>query len=181
LISPASKFPRKNSAANARNFNINENEQIFALLHLYAIGKIKTNIMREINSLSEDEQGKLKIRRATIEDLPALIEFAVKLIRQHQTYDSDRFTAVEPLKDKYAEFFPEQLENKQAVILVAALEKQIAGYAFLKIEEESFLDVRATTVWLHDIYIDKRRAGRTSAGNFLMPQSKRRVIWVPAV
>lgn len=64
--------------------------------------------MREIKSLpDEDEQRKLQIRRATIEDLPALIEFAVKLIRQHQIYDADRFTGFEPLEDKYAEFFPE--------------------------------------------------------------------------
>ena len=117
--------------------------------------------MREIKSLpDEDEQRKLQIREATIEDLPALVEFAVELIRQHQTYDTDRFVGFEPLADKYAEFFPEQLENKQVVILVAALEKQIAGYAFLKIEEESFLDVRAATVWLHDIYIDQTSRGK---------------------
>jgi GNAT superfamily N-acetyltransferase len=115
--------------------------------------------MLEIKSVSEDVLGKLQIRRATIEDLPALVNFAVKLIRQHQTYDADRFTAVEPLEDEYAKFFPEQLKNKQAVILVGALEKQITGYAFLKIEDESFLDVRAATVWLHDIYIDESARG----------------------
>lgn len=114
--------------------------------------------MREIKSSSRDEQRKFKIRRATFDDLPALVMLAVKLIRQHQIYDADRFTGFEPLEDKYAEFFSEHLKNKQAVILVAALEEQeeqINGYAFLKMEEESFLDVRAATLWLHDIYINE--------------------------
>lgn len=110
--------------------------------------------------MNDNANTRLKIRRATIEDLSALVEFAVKLIRQHQVYDADRFNAFEPLDKKYAEFFPEQLENKQAAILIAELEKQIVGYAFLKIEEESFLDVRTATVWLHDIYIDEAARGQ---------------------
>lgn len=116
--------------------------------------------MQKANSLTEDGRAKLRIRRATIADLSALVEFAVKLIRQHQAYDADRFNSFEPLDEKYAEFFPEQIENRQAVILVAELEKKIAGYAFLKIEKESFLDVRKTTVWLHDIYIDESARGQ---------------------
>jgi len=110
--------------------------------------------------LNDNANTRLTIRRATIEDLSALVEFAVKLIRQHQVYDADRFHGFEPLDKKYAEFFPEQLENKQTAILIAELEKQIAGYAFLKIEEESFLDVRTATVWLHDIYIDESARGQ---------------------
>ena len=115
--------------------------------------------MQEIQSITANGKSNLKIRRATIEDLPSLVGFAVKLIRQHQAYDADRFNGFEPLEAKYTEFFPEQINNQQAVILVAELEKKIAGYAFLKIEEESFLDVRTATVWLHDIYIDEAARG----------------------
>lgn len=83
--------------------------------------KNKTTLEKEL--LIDDKSAKLRIRRAAIEDLPAPVEFAVKLIRQHQNYDAHRFTGFAPLEDKYAKFFPEQLKNKQAVILVAALEQ----------------------------------------------------------
>lgn len=94
--------------------------------------------MQGIQSITANGKSNLKIRRATIEDLPSLGGFAVKLIRQHQVYDADRFTAFDQLEAKYTEFFPEQINNQQAVIPVAELEKKIAGYAFLKIEEENF-------------------------------------------
>ena len=116
---------------------------------------------------NENENPPFTIRRATIEDLPSLVEFAVKLIRQHQAYDADRFTAFEPLADKYAEFFSDQSENRQAAILVAKLENRIVGYAFLKIEEESFLDVRTATVWLHDIYLDEAARGQQIGARLL--------------
>ena len=114
--------------------------------------------MTEMQPISEKSE--VKIRRATGGDLESLVAFAIQLFRQHQAYDRDRFQIAEPLAVRQREFFAEQINSEQTAFIVAESDEKIVGYAFLKIEEESFIDVRTATVWLHDIYLDEAARGR---------------------
>lgn len=53
----------------------------------------------------------------------------------------------------------EEIKKKNAVVLIAESESEIVGYAFLRIEEESFIELLKTSVWLHDIYLAETARG----------------------
>lgn len=107
-------------------------------------------------------EAQLKIRRAKRKDLPKLVELALGLVRQHQNYDAQRFNLsnFEPIQDSYADFFTKQLRSKKAVILVAEFGETIVGYAFIRFESESFVDLINESAWLHDIYFDESARGK---------------------
>jgi len=101
----------------------------------------------------------VKIRRATSNDLPILGSYGAKLARQHYGYDPQRFMLFEPVEAEYARFYGEQLSREDAAILVAELDGEVVGYAFVRVEPESSLDLLAVAAWLHDVYVDESARG----------------------
>ena len=94
------------------------------------------------------------IRRATLADLQHIARLGVELSRQHLTFHPVRFHRFENLEDRQTEFFEENLADPNARFLIAEGSRgEIVGYAFLRLEPESFLDLSNARVWLHDIYI----------------------------
>jgi GNAT superfamily N-acetyltransferase len=66
----------------------------------------------------------------------------------------------EPVEAEFARFYGEQLSRDDAAILVAELEGGVVGYAFVRVEPESFVDALAAAAWIHDIYVDELARGR---------------------
>jgi GNAT superfamily N-acetyltransferase len=109
----------------------------------------------------------LEIRRAHVNDLSAVSDLAIKLVRQHQAYNERRFVNFENLETRYFELLAEQLKCQDAVILVAEVQKRIVGYAFVRLEEESLIGISDARAWLHDIYVDEAARG-LGAGKLLL-------------
>jgi len=105
-------------------------------------------------------ESRVIVRRATANDLLILGSYGAKLARQHDAYDSQRFKLFEPVEATFARFYGEQLSREDAAILVADSEGKVVGYAFVRVEPESFVDALAAAVWIHDIYVDESARGR---------------------
>jgi GNAT superfamily N-acetyltransferase len=104
----------------------------------------------------------IAIRRARKADLPALGRLGALLIRVHHGFDRDRFMApgADPASG-YAWFLGTQLEDKDAVILVAEHGEEIAGYVYAAVEPRSWKELREECGFVHDVVVDERfrRAG----------------------
>ncbi len=95
------------------------------------------------------------IRRAEITDQEMVLQYAVKIVQQHQQFNPLRFVEFTNHHQQLADFFHSQLSNPEAVILLAEYGEKIVGYAFLCREPANLIDISGDTVWLHDIYVDE--------------------------
>lgn len=106
------------------------------------------------------------VRFARPSDLDAVAMLAVALGRQHAGYDPHRFALEHfappaSVAGTYRDFFAEQLERPDAAVLVAeGADDRAVGYAFVRLEEASFLDLCPPSGWLHDLYLDPAARGR---------------------
>lgn len=116
--------------------------------------------------MTNNINSELKIRRATIEDVSALGKLGSKLALQHIGYDKSRFTPVEPLEESHTAFFAGEIKNEKTVILILELDGEIAGYAFLRFEPASFVELIAAGAWLHDIYLTEAARGKGAGSLF---------------
>jgi GNAT superfamily N-acetyltransferase len=109
------------------------------------------------------------VRRAQHEDARAIAEMAIKLVRQHQNYDSRRFARL--VTEEQAEwFYGSQTKAENAAVLVAEIDTQVVGFAYLQFEARDYANLLESAAWLHDIYIDERARG-TGAGQLLIEKS----------
>ncbi|MBX7220498.1 MAG: GNAT family N-acetyltransferase [Blastocatellia bacterium] len=115
--------------------------------------------MPESKPITQTTPPAVTLRRAALSDVPELAQLGSQLFRQHYAYDAQRFFIAEPLVNHHAQFFAEQLRNEAAIILVAEIENRLVGYAFVRLEAESFVDASAACAWLHDIYVDAGARG----------------------
>jgi ribosomal protein S18 acetylase RimI-like enzyme len=105
-------------------------------------------------------------RTATVADIDSVVRLAMTLGRQHQQHDPVRFPIDEhatkgSLEATYRTFFVKQLSNPDATVLLAEVEGRIVGYAFMRLETASFLDLSPAAGWVHDLCIEEsaRHAG----------------------
>ena len=112
---------------------------------------------------------KIEVRRATREDAPSIARFAMKLVEQHVAYDPVRFARIATI-DGMEWFYGGQTEADDAAVLVAELDGEVFGFAYLGYEEKNYADLAITTARLHDIYVDEN-ARRTGAGRELIRAS----------
>jgi len=110
----------------------------------------------------------LIVRKATIGDIPEIAKMAVKLARQHGDYDKKRFdlSIFEPLEARHVEYLTEQFQRHDTSFLLALLDNDIVGYAFLRVEPQSFLSLDQEGSWLHDIFFEESFRGRGLATAF---------------
>jgi ribosomal protein S18 acetylase RimI-like enzyme len=105
------------------------------------------------------------IRHATRADLRSIVDLAIQLGRQHQSYDPARFRLnvfggeERALRATYETFFEEALVDRSAVVLVATRADQVVGYAFGRVEPASFVDLCDEAGWVHDLCVSPELQG----------------------
>lgn len=100
------------------------------------------------------------IRRATPADLDAVGRLGAALLRAHHQFDPDRFMA--PGIDAeagYAWFLGTQLDEPDALVLVADDEGQVVGYVYAGIEPRSWKELREEAGFIHDVLVHEGRRG----------------------
>lgn len=122
--------------------------------------------MLENNTAANNPESELKIRRAFVEDVPALGKLGSELALQHHGYDKRRFTLFEPLEEIHSNFFANEIANKESVVLILEINEEICGYAFIRFEPSSFVELYQAGAWLHDIYLTEPARGKGVSKRF---------------
>src|SRR5687768_13012335 len=100
------------------------------------------------------------IRPATPADLPALGRLGALLVRMHHDFDPERFIAASPgTEQAYGSFLGAQLEDPNAVVLVAERNGAVVGYTYAGIEGWDYMLLRGPAGVLHDIVVDPSQRG----------------------
>jgi GNAT superfamily N-acetyltransferase len=108
------------------------------------------------------------IRPATAADLPVLGRLGAMLMRVHHDFDDLRFLAPGTGPERgYASFLGSQLRDAGAVVLVADVDGQVAGYVYAAIEPLSWKELRDEAGFIHDIVVDPVARGG-GAGRLLL-------------
>jgi ribosomal protein S18 acetylase RimI-like enzyme len=83
------------------------------------------------------------------------------LVRAHHDFDAQRFIAATPdTEEGYARFLATQVGTPNAVILVAAIEGVIVGYAWGGLEGYDYMALRGPAGALYDIVVRPESRGR---------------------
>lgn len=122
--------------------------------------------MLENNTAAKEPESKLKIRRACVEDVPALGKLGSELALQHHGYDKRRFTLFEPLEETYTDFFANEINNKESIVLILEINEEVCGYAFIRFEPSSLVELYQAGAWLHDIYLTETARGKGISQRF---------------
>ena len=102
------------------------------------------------------------IRPATDQDTAALGRLGALLMRTHYAFDSKRF--LEPganAESGYGRFLRSQLNEEDAVILVAERNGRVVGYVFAGLEPMSWKELRDACGFIEDVAVEEsdRRTG----------------------
>ncbi|HEX8249931.1 MAG TPA: GNAT family N-acetyltransferase [Pyrinomonadaceae bacterium] len=109
------------------------------------------------------------IRRASRKDARAVGEMAEKLVIQHREYDAQRFSRL-ARSEQMAWFYGSQTDTKDAAVLVAEIDGEIVGFAYIQFEAKNYADLLESAAWLHDIYVEDA-ARRKNVGQSLLEAS----------
>ena len=109
------------------------------------------------------------VRRAGSQDARTVAEYAIKLVVQHQNYDSRRFSRLATI-EQAERFYGNQTKADGAAVLVAELKNEIIGFVYLQFEAKDYANLLENAAWLHDIYIDEAARGH-NAGKLLIEKS----------
>lgn len=112
----------------------------------------------------------VKVRRAEEKDAAAVGEFAYRLAAQHVGYDARRFTHIAEAV-QMARFYGSRNATGDEAVMVAEVDGEIVGFAYLQYEARNYADLLQNAVWLHDIYLDEA-ARSAGAGKMLIEASK---------
>jgi len=110
---------------------------------------------------------RVDVRPARHEDLRVVSRLAVKLVEQHRGYDPRRFVLPDPVEEGYFRFLSAEIAEQEAVVLVAIVDGEIAGYLYGRIEPPSFVELRGEAGWIHDIFVHERGRGMGIGGALL--------------
>lgn len=103
----------------------------------------------------------VNIRPAAPADLAAIGRLGALLVRMHYDFDPARFIAATPQTERrYGSFIGTQLEEPNALILVAVHHREVIGYAYAGVEGYDYMSLRGPAGVLHDIVVDPGHRGR---------------------
>lgn len=103
----------------------------------------------------------LLIRRATAADMAAVGALAAGLVEAHHAFDPARFLAATGhTADGYARFLGTQLDEADALVLVAERDGAIVGYAYAAIEGTDWMSLRGPAGVVHDLFVHDDQRGR---------------------
>lgn len=116
----------------------------------------------------------IRVRGATVQDLAVLGELAASLVRQHHAYDAARFVLPRDVERGYREWFRRELDNRDAVLLVAeppepegTEARPVLGYLYGRMEGRDWNMLLDRHAALHDIVVIPAARGR-GAGEALI-------------
>lgn len=93
-------------------------------------------------------------------------QLALRLVEQHENYDSRRFSKL--YDENQAEwYYASQAESSDAAVLVAELDGEIVGFAYIQYEAKDYANLLENAAWLHDIYVEEAARG-AKAGKLLI-------------
>ena len=78
------------------------------------------------------------IRSATSADLPQVAALGAQIVRLHHETNPKRFFWFDQVEEGYAWWLAKEIEREEAVVLVAELDGQVAGFAYGAIEERDW-------------------------------------------
>lgn len=91
--------------------------------------------------------------------MPEVAKLAAKLVRLHHAFDPKRFFLEEPVERGYEWWLGRELENADALVIVATIERAIVGYVYATIEKRDWNLLLDRYAGLHDIYVDESARG----------------------
>jgi ribosomal protein S18 acetylase RimI-like enzyme len=98
------------------------------------------------------------IRKATPDDAPALGRLGALLVAVHHAFDADRFIAPGPGTERgYGRFLVSQIDNEEAIILVAEEDGAVVGYVYAGLEGPDWMALRGPVGVIYDIIVDPER------------------------
>jgi len=98
---------------------------------------------------------RVTIRPAVRVDLQSIGRLGALLVRMHHEFDPARFIAATPRTERgYASFLGSQLEEPNAVVLVAERDGEVLGYTYSGVEGFDYMSLRGPAGVLHDIVVD---------------------------
>jgi GNAT superfamily N-acetyltransferase len=108
------------------------------------------------------------IRRAVAGDATQLGALGAMLMRTHYAFDPQRFLAVgDQAARGYASFLASQLDEDDAIVLVAERDNQIVGYVYAGLEPMSWKELRGPAAFIHDVMVEESAQGN-GAGSALI-------------
>lgn len=99
------------------------------------------------------------VRSAAPADMPAVARLAARLVRQHHAWDPRRFLCMEPVEPGYERWLTHELEDPDAVIVVAERAGEVIGYAYGRLEERDWNALLDAHGGLHDVLVDEAARG----------------------
>lgn len=97
----------------------------------------------------------VKIRPATINDVPTIGRLGALLVREHHDFDPLRFiAATSRTQDQYGWYLGTQLEEPNIVILVAERDGKVIGYTYSGVEGNDYMSLRGPAGVMYDIVVD---------------------------
>jgi ribosomal protein S18 acetylase RimI-like enzyme len=110
--------------------------------------------------MATDASASPRIRAATRADLPDIGRLAALLVQAHHEFDPLRFfPATSSTPQHYARFLGSQLEETDAVFLVAEIHGRVIGYAYAVLEGYDYMALRGPAGVLHDVIVDPEHRG----------------------
>ena len=98
------------------------------------------------------------IRKATPDDAVALGRLGALLVAVHHGFDADRFIAPGPGTERgYGRFLVSQIDNEEAIILVAEEDGAVVGYVYAGLEGPDWMALRGPAGVIYDIIVDPDR------------------------
>jgi ribosomal protein S18 acetylase RimI-like enzyme len=105
-------------------------------------------------------QPPIGLRLASRADLPTLGRLGALLVSTHHRFDPKRFMSPGPGSERgYARFLGTQLDDPEAVVLVAESDGEVVGYAYATIEGPDYNALRGPAGVLHDLVVDPDHRG----------------------
>ncbi len=94
------------------------------------------------------------IRRATKSDEAALGRYGAALMRLHHELDARRFVLTEHPETGYGRFLVSQIDDPEAVVLVAEQGGAVVGYVYAGLEPMEWMQLRAPCGAVYDVFVD---------------------------
>jgi GNAT superfamily N-acetyltransferase len=94
------------------------------------------------------------VRKAKPGDEQRVAEFAIRLFDQHVEYDRERFSRFANVEGA-ARFYRSRFDTPDSAVLVAEMEGEVVGFAYLERDELNYAELLRDGAWLHDIYVDE--------------------------
>jgi ribosomal protein S18 acetylase RimI-like enzyme len=93
--------------------------------------------------------------------LPLIGKLGALLVAEHHDFDPLRFLAGgDQTPARYASFIGSQLDEPDAVVLVAESDGKVIGYAYGSVEGYDYMSLRGPAGVLQDIIVDPASRGR---------------------